>query len=94
VALGFPGEFETIRDLSAHLEESFVYQLPDDYFDQYVDRIRDVTADAVRNAAARYVQPEKFAVVVAGDARTIEPGLRALNLGPVRVLTVEEALDR
>jgi predicted Zn-dependent peptidase len=94
VALGFPGEFETIRDLSAHLEESFVYQLPDDYFDQYVDRIRDVTADAVRNAAARYVQPEKFVVVVAGDARTIEPGIRALNLGPVRVLTVEEALDR
>ena len=29
VALGFPGEFETIGDLSSHLEELVVYKLPD-----------------------------------------------------------------
>jgi hypothetical protein len=36
--------------------------------------------------ADTYVQPGKFAVVIVGDLKTIEPGLRALNLGPVTVL--------
>jgi hypothetical protein len=31
-------------------------------------------------------------VVVVGDRKEIEPGIRALNLGPVKVMTVAEAL--
>ena len=92
VALGFPSEFETIQDLAAHLEEMIVYRLPDDYFDRYVANIQAVTADAVQKAAAAYIQPGKFAVVVAGDRKAIETGVRALKLGPVRVATVEEAI--
>ena len=44
VALGFPSEFETIGDLSAHLEELVVYKLPDNYFAQYIANIQAVTA--------------------------------------------------
>ncbi len=93
LALGFPGEFETIRDLAAHIEELIVYNLPDDYFEQYIDRIQAVTTDAIGRAAASYLQPERFVVIVVGDRREIESGIRALELGPVRVLTVAEALD-
>lgn len=92
VALGFPADFETSSDLALRLEELMIYQLPDDYFAQYVSRVQAVTAAAVEKAAATYVQPSKMAVVVVGDRKLIEPGIRALNLGPVRVLTVEEAL--
>jgi hypothetical protein len=38
------------------------------------------------------VQPPKFLVVVVGDREKVEAPLRALGLGPVRVLTVEDAL--
>lgn len=31
-------------------------------------------------------------VLVVGDRRAIEAGVRALNLGPIKVLTVDEAL--
>jgi predicted Zn-dependent peptidase len=92
VALSFPSDFETSGDLSLRLEEMMIYQLPDTYFDQYVPRIQAVTADAVQKAASTYIQPGKMAVVVVGDRKTIEPGIRALDLGPVRVMTVEEAL--
>ena len=92
IALGFPAEFETASDLSRSLEELIVYKLPDTYFERYVANVQAVTADAVQKAAARFVQPSRFAVVVVGDRRTIEPGIRALKLGPVRVMTVEEAL--
>ena len=51
-----------------------------------------VGADAAQKAAAKYIQPARFAVVVVGDRKTIEPGIRALTLGPVRVMSVSEAL--
>ena len=92
VALGFPSEFETIQDLASHLEEMIVYKLPDDYFERYVANIQAVTADAVQKAVATYIQPGKFAVVVAGDRKAIEAGVRNLNLGPVRVVTIDEVV--
>jgi zinc protease len=92
LALGFPAELETSGDLSRSLEELIVYKLPDTHFERYVANVQAVTADAVLKASARYVQPSRFAVVVVGDRRAIEPGIRALDLGPVRVMTVDEAL--
>jgi hypothetical protein len=33
-------------------------------------------------------------VVVVGDRKVIEPGIRALNLEPVKVMTVDEAMGQ
>ncbi len=45
-----------------------------------------------QKAAARYIQPDKFAVVIVGDRKVVETGIRALNLGPVEVLSVDQVL--
>lgn len=92
VALGFPADFETSQDLASRLEELVVYQLPDDYFSKYVASIQAVTPESAQKAAATYIVPGRFAVVVVGDRKVIEPGIRALKLGPVKVMTVREAL--
>jgi predicted Zn-dependent peptidase len=92
VALGFPAEFETSQDLAAKLEELVIYRLPDDYFERYVANVQAVTAESVQKAAANYIQAGRFAVVVVGDRKAIEPGIRALKLGPIKVMTVTEAL--
>jgi zinc protease len=94
VALSFPGEFETSGDLSSKMEEMVIYNLPERYFGAYVDNLQKVTAAAVQKVAAMYIQPAKFAVVVVGDRKVIEPGIRALNLGPVRVMSVDEAVGQ
>jgi zinc protease len=94
VALGFPSEFETSGDLSSKMEEMVVYSLPDRYFAEYVDNLRRVTAAAVQKVAGTYIQPKRFAVVVVGDRKVIEQGIRALNLGPVRVMSVDEAVGQ
>jgi len=91
VALSFPSEFETSEDLATHIEEQIVYKLPDDYFSRYVANIQAVTAAAVQKAAATYIQPGRFAIVIAGDRKAIEAGVAALKLGPLRVLSVSEA---
>ena len=94
IALSFPGEFETLGELASHIEEQIVYALPDSFFADYVRNIQSVTSAAVQKAAATHIQPKRFAVVVVGDRKTIEPGIRALNLAPVRVLSVDEAIGQ
>jgi zinc protease len=70
----------------------FIFNLPADYYETFTSRVRAVTDADVQRAAERYIQPDKFAVVVVGDLKTIEPRIRALNLGPVTTVTVDEVM--
>ena len=90
VALGFPGEFETTGDLARKLEELVVYNLPEDTFAKFVSSVTSVTAADLQKLAARYIQPDKMAVVVVGDRRVIEGPIRQLNLGPLNFITIDE----
>ena len=90
VAFRYPGTFETTGDISRRLEDAIVYRLPDDYFSTYVQHIQAVTAADVERVAKKYIDPEKLAVVVAGDREKIEGPIRALNLAPIKVLTIDE----
>jgi predicted Zn-dependent peptidase len=90
VALRFPSTFETTGDISRRLEDALVYKLPDDYFAKYVQNIQAVTADEVQRVAQKYIKPDHLAVVVVGDQKVIEPGIRALNLGLIKVMTIDE----
>jgi len=92
LALGLPSEFEAIDDLAAGLESLAVYGLSDTYYADYTANVAAVTAAAVQQAASTYVQPGKFAIVVVGDREAIEPGIRALDLGPITVRSVDDVL--
>jgi predicted Zn-dependent peptidase len=94
VALGFPSEFETTGDILRRLEERVVYDLPEDYFASYVPNIRAVDVTDVQRAAQRYVQPDNMAVVVVGDASIVEGPIRALELGPMRVVPLDEIMGK
>jgi predicted Zn-dependent peptidase len=90
VALRYPSAFEATGDISRRLEDALVYHLPDDYFSKYVENIQAVTAAEVQRVAQKYIQPDRMIVVVVGDLKTIEPGIRAVNLGPIKTLTIDE----
>jgi predicted Zn-dependent peptidase len=90
VALRFPSAFEATSDISRRLEDALVYKLPDDYFANYVQNIQAVSAADVQRVAQKYIRPDRLAVVVVGDLKVIEPGIRALNLGSVKVMSIDE----
>lgn len=92
LALLLPRNFETTSSVAASLEQQFVYGLPDDYFRTYTGRVGAVTAAQVLAAAQKYIQPDKFAVVIVGDRKAIEPAIRALNLGPIASISVGEVM--
>jgi zinc protease len=90
VALSFPGEFETTGDLARKVEDLVVYGLPEDTYANFVGAVTKVTAADLQRAAARYIQPDKMAVVVVGDRGSIEGGIRGLNLGPIQVIPIDD----
>ena len=90
VALSFPSDVETTGDIAVKLGEQFIYGLPDGWLDTYVQKIGAVALGDVQRVASRYVDPDKVAVVIVGDRKKIEPEIRALNLGPIRIRSIEE----
>ena len=94
VSLALPADFETTGDVSRRLEEALVYRLPDDFFSRYVPNVNSVTAADARRVAETYIQPDRMAVVIVGDRKTIEPAIRALNLGPITVLTIDDVFGK
>ena len=94
IALGFPADFQTAGDLASKLEEMVIYDLPADYYSQYVKRIQAVTAADVQRVAKKYIDPAKMAIVMVGDRATIEAKVAAQKLAPVTNLTVEDVLGK
>jgi zinc protease len=92
LALLMPRSFETTASLAGSLTQMVVYNLPADYFATYTQRVRAITSAVVERAAERYIQPDKFAVVVVGDRKVIEPGIRALNLAPIKTVEIAEVM--
>ena len=92
LALLLPRNFETTESLAGSLAQVFVYNLPSDYYTTYTARIRAVTPADVQRAAERFIQPDKFAVVIVGDRKAIEPGITALNLGPIKAIEIDDVM--
>jgi zinc protease len=87
---GFPRGFETPAQIADRLSDVAVYNLPHDYFDNYIDRIRAVTTADVARVAETYIQPSRVAILVVGDRQRIESSLREIE-GIGETLTILDA---
>jgi predicted Zn-dependent peptidase len=79
IVRGFPRNFETPDQIANQLELIVTYDLPDTYFNSYIERVQAVTLEDVNRVANRYLQPDRMAVVIVGDRKAIEQGLRTLE---------------
>jgi predicted Zn-dependent peptidase len=75
----YPAGFETVGAISNQLSNLVVYGLPDTYFNDYISKVNAVTLDDVNRVAKQYLDPSKMAIVIVGDRKTIEPGLKELG---------------
>jgi zinc protease len=87
--LRLPGSRETIGQVAASIEELVGYGLPDNYYDTYASRIREVSLGDTSRAASEVVEPDHMMWVVVGDRAKIETGVRELGLGEVKLLNPE-----
>lgn len=94
LAFGYPDNFQSVGQIAGQLGEVVTYNLPDDYFNTYIQSVQAVTKADVERVAKKYLDPEKVAIIIVGDRKAIEKGVRDLKLGPVEVLSIEEVLGK
>lgn len=89
LVLGMAGGWETNAAVAGDIVRMLIQGLPDDYFDNYAARVTAVTPETATDMARRVVGDGPQVWVVVGDRATIEPRIRALNLGEVIVVDSE-----
>jgi zinc protease len=94
VALSYPGNFQSVADVAGELEEMVFYNLPSNYFSEFVSRILSVTENEVNEAAKKYILPDQMIIVVVGDKAKVEEGIKKLNLGELKNLSIEDVLGK
>ncbi len=85
VLRSLPSMFETQHRILDSLPRTVVHDLPDDYFVRFPDMVSAVSLADVRAAAEEMLDCDHLKIVIAGDAATIEPGLRELDIPIIRV---------
>lgn len=87
--LSLPGQIETIGALSGRADQVVEFGLPDDYFKTYAGKIKALTLADVSGAAREIIHPDHLVWVVVGDREKIEPGIRTLGFGEVRLIDAD-----
>ena len=84
--LTLAGQWETNNAVEFSVSEMVLYNLPDDYYDTYTERVRSLNVSQVSEAAQQVVKPDNLVWIVVGDRAVIEDKIRALNLGEVYIM--------
>ncbi|HVF39322.1 MAG TPA: pitrilysin family protein [Gemmatimonadaceae bacterium] len=85
----FPIKYETTNAIAHALATLVVYGLPDEYFEQYRLRVRQITPERVLTAARNHLHPEQLQIVVVGDAAAIRDPLARLRGDPAMIYDSE-----
>jgi zinc protease len=81
--LRLPGSWETLSEVGDSLEDLIRFGLPDDYYETYPRKLRNLKLAEVSLAARRLIDVDRLLWVVVGDLSRIEKGIRQLNLGQI-----------
>lgn len=92
LAMRYPAGFQSVSAIAVRVADQVQYNLPDDYFNRYVENILAVTKEDVERVAREYIDPENVTIFVVGDREAIEQQVREQNLGEIRFLSVADVL--
>lgn len=87
--LGLPGSWETIGAVGGSISEIVMYGLPDNYYETYPDKIRNLKQTDIYKAAKKLLRPEQVVWVVVGDRAKVEPSLKELGFGEVKLIDTD-----
>ena len=85
----FPIRYETTAAIATALSNLVIHGLPDDFYDEYRTRVREVTTQDVLRAAQQHLHPDQLRIVVVGDSGVIAEPLAEINGAPVEIVTTD-----
>jgi zinc protease len=87
--LELPGSWETINAVGGSIGDIVRYGLPDNYYQTYPQKLRELKTGQISGAAKKLIEPEHLVWVIVGDRSKIESGIRELNLGEIQLIDSE-----
>jgi predicted Zn-dependent peptidase len=81
-----PQKFETPGQIAGQLAAVVIYDLPDDYFQTYVQKFQSISVADIRRVAGKYLNPSTMNIVIVGDVAAVRDGLEKLGYGQVSLL--------
>jgi zinc protease len=89
---GYARGFETGEQVARAAAQLALYELPEDTFDVFSDRISAVTADDVTEMARRWLRSEDMQAVIVGEPVASLAGLGAVGLGEPQQRLADDVL--
>ena len=71
---GFPLRIASNKDIVGYLAMLGFYGLPLDYLDTFVGKIEAITAEQIKDAFQRRLQPDRFVTIVVGNSEVVPGG--------------------
>jgi predicted Zn-dependent peptidase len=83
---GYARNFETADQIGRAVMQLALYDLPDDYYAEYVARVEALTRDEISRVMTAYLDPAALSIVIVGDPGVFADELGRLGLGDPLVL--------
>jgi len=71
----FPMGIQTAVQVAGLLSNLKLYDMPMNYYDDYISSIQKITQEDLKNVAEKYMDASKMSIVVSGDNKTVSPTL-------------------
>jgi len=86
----FPSNFETYRQIASNIGSKIIHNLPDDYFETYIQRVNSFSLDEVNKIAVSSIYPDELISVLVGDSKKIIKQINKEEFGETIVLEYDD----
>lgn len=83
IALGYPDNFSSAASIAGQLAEMIQYNLPENYFNDFIGKVLAVKKEDIRRVAKKYVDTDDLAIIIVGDKAKIEKGIKDTKVGKI-----------
>jgi len=86
----YPSNLETCSHLVSNLINKLLFNLPDDFFNSYIENINNVSLEDVNQTAIKNIHPKNSITILVGNRKELEKQLTSDRFGEVIFLSYDE----
>jgi len=85
----YPSNFETCGHLVSNLINKLLFNVPDDFFNSYIENIDNVSLEDVNQSAIKNIHPKNSITILVGNRKELEKQLTSDRFGEVIFLSYD-----
>jgi len=86
----YPSNFETFRQIADAISTKVIHNLPDNYFETYIEKVSSLKLNEINSIANKSICPDEIFSILVGDSKKIFTQLDKNEFGEISVIDFEE----